>query len=254
MKVKAVLLDFDGVILDSWPIALKALRIFAQYLGYPLKALDEIKIRKNWGHPGKKLLEIIFPKKDENFRQEFYRKWLADEKNVFKENLPLPIIKGTIEVLEFLKSRGIISGLVTNRGAYLFLPINEREEILKNLDFVQTFGSTEVRLHQNHLVSDFPKPDPRAFDKPLAFLKERGISPKETIFLEDSLICIKTAKKRQIKFIGVCTGPIDTVEKWQKWGKLKPENVLNSIADLPEWLKNKDKNKKRIKQNVLFFD
>lgn len=234
-KVKAVLFDFDGVILDSWPIALKALKKFSLEMNCPMSEKDEIRIRKNWGHPGKKIMEILFPDKDENFRQDFYEKWLAEEKNVFKNGLPL--INGVKETLLFLKSKRIICGLITNRGARLFVPIQEKENFLEKFDFIQTFGKTERPLHQNHFISDFPKPDPRVFDKPIGFLKEKGISPKETIFIEDSLISIKSAKKRKILFLGVNTGPIDTVEKWQKWGKLKPENVLPSIAKLPEWLK-----------------
>jgi len=239
LKIKAVLLDFDGVILDSWPIALEKLRKFSNEMNHPLSESDEIKIRKNWGHPGKKLLEILFPKMDESFRQEFYKRWVREEKKVFKEILPL--ISETKETLNFLNNNGIVCGLITNRGVHLFLPIQERENILEKFDFIQTFGKTDSALHKNHLISDFPKPDPKVFDKPLKFLKERGISPKKTIFLEDSLISIKATRKRKIRFMGVCTGPIDTPKKWQKWGKVKPKDVLNSIADLPEWLEKQNK-------------
>ncbi len=228
--------DFDGVVLNSWPIALEKLRKFSQEMGCPITKADETKIRKNWGHPGKKILEILFPDKDDDFRQEFYKKWVDEEKNVFQKNLPL--INGIEETLNFLNAKGIITGLITNRGVFLFLPVSEKENILKKFTFIQTFGKTDSTLHENHLISDFPKPDPRAFDKPLKFLKEKGISPKETIFLEDSLISIKPTQKRGIRFIGVCTGPIDTPEKWKKWGKVKPKDVLNSVADLPNWLKN----------------
>ncbi len=238
-KIKAVLIDFDGVILDSWPIALEKLKKFSKEMGRPLTETDEIRIRKNWGHPGKKILEILFPDENDGFRQEFYKKWVSEEKEVFKENLPL--IKGIEGSLNFLNAKGIITGLITNRGVFLFLPISEKENILKKFTFIQTFGKTDPALHKNHLISDFPKPDPRAFDKPLKFLKEKGISPKETVFFEDSLISIKSTKKRKIRFMGVCTGPIDTPEKWKKWGKVKPKDVLNSIADLPAWFKKQDK-------------
>lgn len=238
-KIKAVFIDFDGVILDSWPIALEKLKKFSNEMGCPMTKADEILIRKNWGHPGKKILEILFPDKDGGFRQEFYQKWVNEEKDVFQRNLPL--INGVEEVLSLLNAKGIITGLITNRGVFLFLPVSEKENILKKFTFIQTFGKTDSVLHENHLISDFPKPDPRALDKPLKFLKERGIYPKETIFLEDSLISAKTARKRKIRFIGVCTGPVDTPEKWKKWGEVKPKDVLNSIADLPEWLEKYNK-------------
>lgn len=245
MKTKAVLLDFDGVILDSWPIAINLIKYFADKFGWPISEADEEKIRKNWGHRGEKIFKLAFSGKNKDFYQEFYKKWINKEREILESEKSfhknMPIIEGVIEALCFLKKKGMICGLITNRSANLFPSSPEINKVLEKLDFIQTVDAGEIQLHKNHLISNFFKPDIGAFDCSIKYLKKKGIKPEEITLVEDSLISINPVKGRGLIFVGVCSGPIDTTEKWQEWGKLKPKNILNSIADLPEWLEKHNK-------------
>lgn len=241
MKVKAVGLDFDGVSYDSWPFALDILGVLCKEIG-TLDLCDPSaaqKLRKSWGLPGKIMMEILFPDHDPN---ELLERWRKIEKEIVKGGIPL--VPGAKETLIFLKQRGIVIGLITNRSEALF-PEIQALGILEYFDFVQTWGEiTKGGIpHTVHLVSNYYKPQPQVFDTTFEFLAKSGINPRETIYVDDSLVLHpdypsmkEAAEQKGITFLGVCTGPIATIQEWVLWGGLPKKNILGSIADLSSWI------------------
>ena len=57
------------------------------------------------------------------------------------------------------------------------------------------------------------------------------------VLIDDTLIGKKAPEGVGINFLGVCTGPLNSKEKWQQYGELDQGQVLSSIVELPNWLK-----------------
>ena len=150
-----------------------------------------------------------------------------------------PLVKGAIKTLEYLKKKGFLTAILTSRSHNLKFHLKDYP--LENLfDIVQSWKNPKWKLekiHCNHIFCPHHKPNPKALNPILKWGNERNLSKKEMVLIDDTLVGLETAKKGGLKFLGVCTGPLNSRSKWQKYGNLAGKYVINSIADLPGWLK-----------------
>lgn len=242
MKIKAVIFDLDGVIFDSWPATIKAVKEIKADFG---ETIDDDFIAKSWGLVGHQWIKTIFPNSSPEI---ISRRWVEEERKV-----KIPLCPGVKEILRWLKIWEFQTGVITNRrsGQLLSKVIEDNQlNLVENFDFIQTvkargpdFGTYNNRkLHPNHFFSIFTKPDIRSFRPIRWFLKNRGISKENVLFIGDTVGAdLELARRAGIEFLGVLTGPIDTKEKWRDWGGLEEKRVLKSIIELPRWLSRRQK-------------
>jgi len=245
---KAILYDGDGVIFDTWPIALEIWITLAKEFCLPIEtdcAIEE-NLRKNWGYPGHKMVSLVFPGKNPD---EIYEEWRKREREIVGKK-SLPLMKEAEKTILYFKEREIPQGIVTNRDSFYFRKHFGGIPILEKFDFIQSYkpkrsmfreilirlAKKEKRIHANHLESPFFKPDPRVFEKPCEYLNGFDIEKAEMVYLGDTFVDRIASVGAGIDFIGVKSGPLNRDDLW-------PERTttLASIADLPAWFEGLEK-------------
>ncbi len=236
--IKLIIFDFDGPILDSFQSAIDSISACREKMAgiLPEEKLPEPTketITTCWGYPGLITLSKIFPLLEEREIREFADEWIKTEKG---KNMKF--IEGALKTLENLKKNGYHTGLLTSRSNSIKKHLKD-VDLEKVFDFIQTWSNPEEKsktICQNHFLSSHYKPSGQVFKNIFRWTEQKGISEKEMVLIDDSLVGLKAAKEVGISFLGVCTGPLKNKESWKKYGGLEEENVLNSIIELPRWL------------------
>ncbi len=208
-KIKAVLFDFDGtlvdtnhLILDSWGYASQ------KHLNktFPVDVL-----RKTFGEPLIPSLTRFFPGCDIDEVVRDYRGYQMSH------NSEVKIFDGMLELLEELKNRGYMLGIVTSRhwstsplARYSF------EDAVKYFDVIVSEESTPAH-----------KPDP----EPCLIAAEKlGISPDEAVYIGDSRLDIMCARNAGMP--SVLVGWSMCCHRDEAVGEAEPDLFIDKPADL----------------------
>ena len=118
--------------------------------------------------------------------------------------------------LKSIKDIGLKIGLLTNNGKFATNIVLEKHGIAKFFDVIITRDDSQAL-----------KPDPTGLRLVLSAL---NISPKEAVFVGDSIIDAHAAKEVGVTFFGVETG-------LHNKGELQRENAVMVFSDLKSLLK-----------------
>lgn len=203
-------LDFDGVVVDSNAYFINEFLTIGN--GLTGKNVSRRTIYNNWGTTLEDMLEIAFP------GISLVTYYEERERLKLNQKIP-PIVMGAPEAIEKISTLYSVS-IITNRGGISFFEMIRDGGInINHFENIQTSDDT-----------DFDKPNPRVFDDFLV-----RYAAKEMLYVGDHLIDYKAALNAGIHFIAVLSGGISTREDFIATGL--PENqILNSLADLPEFL------------------
>lgn len=238
---KLIIFDFDGPILDSFGMAKTAIfkardSLIDKGLVPPkrLPLPDENLIIQSWGYPSPLAIKKLFPLITDQETVLMMEQWLE-----LQPDQEIRLISGAKETLKWLKDKGLLAGMLTSRVNNLEYHL-QKNGILEYFNFIQSWLHPEASKlnHNNHFLESTHKPDPAVFENIIIWSEAKGIAKNEIILIDDSLIGLETARAVGVGFLGVCTGPMESKEKWQIYGGLSPKNVLNSISELPDWLQN----------------
>ncbi len=209
-----LIIDFDGVILDSFTCSKNNILKVATKLNLPFpKETDFINY---WGKEWSSFLLSVWPNIDVKlFNKTFNAMNLHQER--------IPSIEGAVQVLKDLSKKYYLA-MVTNRGwDTLSKKAKDIDLDLSLFQFVQAFEDTP-----------FEKPDSRVFNKLL--LKMSKMKETKAIFVGDTVHDFGACDViPEIDFIGVLTGPTKK-ETFLSLG-VREDNLLLSIKELPFWLK-----------------
>jgi len=182
-KIKAIIFDFDGVIVESMDIKAKAFAYL--FRDYPEHVEDIVSFHmKHGGMPRFEKFEKIYSEILKIHLSEDRKKNLADEFSqfVFQEVVKCPYVEGAIEFLR------------ANKGKYLFFivsgtPEDELKSIVneRKLDqyFTEILGSPiKKNVHNSNLMNKYK------------------LKPEEVMFVGDSIDDWEGVKDIGIKFIG----------------------------------------------------
>lgn len=187
MDYKGVILDMDGVIVDSNKYHLEAWKEFSKRHGLNLSDED---IRKDFGRTNRDIFNEMFGGKlseEEIKTLDYEKEWLYRE--LYRKHItPAP---GLLDFLADLKEKGVRIAIGSSAPQL-------------NIEFVMDC------LNLDHLIDDFAhsgmvkkgKPDPEIFLKAAEFI---GISPEECVVFEDSIPGIKAGLAAGMKVIAVST-------------------------------------------------
>lgn len=231
--IKLIIFDFDGPILDSFGAAKNSVVKTSQKLNLPILTKENFVL--SWGYPGAMAVKKLFPGITQEKAELFVATWAENEKQK-----RLPLVRGARETLAEIK-RNFLIALLTARSHNLKFHFQELG-LEKYFDFFQSFENPALpkeKAHPNHIFHPSPKDGPDFFNNLFAWMKEKNVLPAESIFIDDTLAGLKLVKKVGLPFLGVCTGPLSSKKDWLRYGNLDGKYVINSIAELPEWL---DKN------------
>lgn len=214
-KVRAVILDFDGVINDSGQKGLERIVQIVRQAGHDVPR-GIIRMLKNaWGTHGARLIEVCF-NLDPTISRALYKEWERMDATLF-----FPLVKGSKIALTKLKHRKKLKiGMLTSRNR------ENLSAVLNNFNLFPFFDCVQAK-------DDWPfvKPDPRSFDH---ILNQLGVSPNQCVYVGDTPVDYEAANKKGVPNISVLSG-IFNKEDFLVIGQ-KEENIIPSIAHLPKWL------------------
>ncbi len=213
LRVKGILLDLDGTIVDSKEAYLEAARIAFAAMGQKIvdtKIVREIPRRLEQSLPINDIVkEIDVQKFLEKYLKAYYQATAIKTK-------PIPNISDTVKKL----SEKAKLALITMR----YVPKKEIIEELEKFDLAKYFQYVITALDTHD-----PKPSPEALIK---CAEQLGIQTSECAVVGDSVTDIKAGKNAGAKTVAVLSGIFSREELERE----KPDLILENINQLPDFL------------------
>lgn len=215
---KLVLLDMDGVLVDSMPVHDYAWRAAAEKYGLQYEPDEFFRAE---GMKGCDTITMLYRRThgedpSERFVQESY----AYKTHLFEERQQslLKPIPGVKELMELLRGRGIRLGVVTGSTT------------ANALSRIGTFFEgffTEEQLTTADTVTR-GKPDPQPY---LMAMEHAGRTPRETLVVENAPLGVRSAVTAGAFTIAVTTGPIPPEDLRREGANL----ILSNMRALRSW-------------------
>jgi phosphoglycolate phosphatase len=217
-RLKAVLLDMDGTLLDGTKTAIcRCIQACFMQHGFPPPS-DQAILNEIYKGDLKSVLSCLSPSNHRN--DDFIELTVKEIDYSFTRFMPkrATLVNGTTEVIRWLQVRGFKVAIVTNAS----------ESMLKQ--FLQSFGltnSVDIAISANKAD---PKPSPDGIFKSLDFF---GTRPKRAVMVGDTVTDIGAGLNAETLTIGVLTG-IGTKEELRDAGA---SHIISSVASLPKLIR-----------------
>ncbi|HBI16991.1 MAG: hypothetical protein UR60_C0001G0032 [Candidatus Moranbacteria bacterium GW2011_GWF2_34_56] len=206
-KIKKVIIDFDGVVIDSnLAFAEEFTTIGNNLTGKNVSIQD---IFSKWGGSIHCLLLIFYPE----ISVEEYTK---ERVRLGFHLITPPIFPGTFKALNQISRHRKLSILTNRRKDTLMADIGKLKIKPNLFERIQSRDDTF-----------FAKPHPRVFDDFLTAYRA-----DETLYIGDHIIDQQAAHGAGVHFVGVTCGGISTREDFLNAG-VSRKMILNSLADVP---------------------
>jgi HAD superfamily hydrolase (TIGR01509 family) len=182
--IKAIIFDFDGVIVDSEKKKFNDLQQILHNMNFNLKKTDFIEMM------GKKtgaFLSLKFPEMNQAEIKKITE--LRRERLFLNPNIKL--IPGVKDLLEFIKLNKIKTTITTGSTKNLVKKVIEIKGIKNYFDIIiagEDFKET--------------KPSPECYN---LTLKKLNLNPSEVIIIEDSIAGVKASKSANCRVFGLMT-------------------------------------------------
>jgi len=210
MKIKAIIFDVDGVLIDSNRIIIDLFKEIAKKM--KLKIPSDNDVVKLMGQSLEDNIKFLWPESDvELFARKYREKFVK---------IKIPTFKGTVEVIEKLKKAGFKLGIASGKKRfYLEKNLIDAGFNLESFDVI--ISAEDSKEH---------KPSP----KPILIACDKiGVKPTETVYVGDATFDYEAAKAAKANFVAVNHGLLN--EKELK--KMGFKNIIKSVSDLPKFLK-----------------
>ncbi|HOT45305.1 MAG TPA: HAD family phosphatase [Spirochaetota bacterium] len=187
MTIDAILFDMDGVVVDSMPSHADA---WKRVLGEFGLELDDIDIFRREGMSGRQSVEDIFIEKERPVPGESEFHDLIAKKHAIFEECEIRLFPHIVEILAWIRGRGIRAALVTGsqkRSVNHLLPA----EVLSRFDVV--IAAEDVTRG---------KPDPEPY---LRALDALGVRPERALIIENAPMGIRAARAAGIACVALET-------------------------------------------------
>lgn len=184
-KIKCVLFDLDGTLIDSIPLIRASFRYASEkVLGRVLP--DEV-LLANVGKPLEEQMKIICPEKATELL-EAYR----EHNHAFHDEMVKPV-DGAVEVLAFLKENNVSIGVVTSKSG----PLARR-----GIEVCGIGRFVDALVSANDVLRHKPHPEPV-----IKCVEMLGCKKENAVFIGDSPYDIESGKNAGVLTIAVPFGP-----------------------------------------------
>lgn len=214
-KVRAVLFDLDGTLLDTAPDMVGAMNALRGEERLP--PLDFETARAQVSHGSSGLMRVGFPDAEgeafERLRDRFlalYRERLAVETGFFP---------GGAAMLEHLENASLPWGIVTNKPGWLAEPLLIELGLSERMACLVSGDTLPVR-----------KPHPQ----PLLHAAETiGVAPESCVYVGDALRDVEAARAAGMRAVVASFGYVSAADEHHLW---PAEAWIDTPAGLIEWL------------------
>ncbi len=214
--LQAVLFDLDGTLVDTARDMAHALnRLLAEEDQPPLEY--EL-IRSEVSHGARAMISLAFDAPEESDRFESLRQRFLD---IYRHNLHIDtaLFSDMDRILDMLEVAGIAWGIVTNKPAWLTLPLLESMQL-------QHRAATVVCAD----TAGAAKPDARPM---LAACREADVVPGHCVYVGDDVRDVEAAHNAGMSCIALRCGYIRRGHDVDEWGA---DRVMDTPAELLHWL------------------
>ena len=206
MGLKAVFLDFSGIIIDDE--AINQTLIADILLKENLRADNDEYITYCRGRSDRACLKDLLAKRGRILPDEYIDRLLVNKNRAYRQKIEelgeLPLSPHLSTFLSKLKDQEIAVGLVA--GA----PRSEVEYILTKLDLIQYF---DIIVTGDDLQESKPEPAPY-----LLAAERLNLQPAECLAIEDNPIGIEAAKRAKIQVVGIAKiYPLHMLQRKANW-------------------------------------
>lgn len=211
--IKAVIFDFDQVIINSYIDHLVAFAVTAKKFGV---RLDPKKLYYMFGRSAKDILCELLPSLSEND----IKKFINDKEKMYRgivKTKGFMLMPGVEQTLRMLSNKNIECAISSSSSRKNLLLALNSTGIKKY--FSGIVGAEDVKHH---------KPDPEPLLKAAKLLK---INPRECIYIGDSIFEMIAAKKAKMLAVGIHTG-IYSERELRKNGARR---VIKNIIELKKF-------------------
>ncbi|MGC9780982.1 MAG: HAD family phosphatase [Candidatus Heimdallarchaeota archaeon] len=209
-NIKCIIFDLDGTIIDTLNKHIRAFEILFKEIKIDIPTL---RIEENMGRtPKDTLLTLISTLEDDKERLEN----LVNRKEEILTTLltDIPILDGTVDLLEFLKSKNLKLCLASSTPKF------NVTKMLKDTDLLRFF--TTVITCEDIIIG---KPDPEVF---LKAAKKANFDISHCLIIGDSTHDIEAAKRGNIKIVAVTTGK----HNYEEIKSVHPDYIIKSLNEL----------------------
>lgn len=190
MKIRAVIFDVDGVLVDSEYVFLTSIRHFLQKHGTDAEFSE---LSAFLGKPEAEITEIV--RETYHFSEKYtfdeVRHGIYDEYSEVMESGRAAPMKGVSIFLAYLKERGILSAVATSGTMRHYEQIRSGIGMEHDFDVIVTFEDVSRG-----------KPDPEIFLKACERLQAKGIAKEAMAVIEDSPNGIRAARAAGLYVFG----------------------------------------------------
>jgi phosphoglycolate phosphatase len=208
LKVKGIMFDLDGTILDTRPAYIEAARIALETLGRSIpetQKLLEIPKRLEQKQAISDIVQTETKEFLDLYLKTFYR--IAASKTE-----PVPCVTETLETL----SSRVKMAVITMR----FMPKELIAKELKQYHLDKYFAHIVTALDTNK-----PKPSPEALIKAVAAM---DVQMCDCIIVGDSVVDVKAGKAAGAKTVAVLSG----LYSFEELSLAKPDFIINNVGAL----------------------
>jgi pyrophosphatase PpaX len=177
---KAVLLDLDGVLVDSYHYWFKLFNQTLRYFGYP--RISRAVFKRHWGQSTEDDIRIFMPEQTLEEVRKYFTRHITKYAKHMKAN------PRAARVLRKLKQKGFLLGCVTNSHKRITKMELKAAKLKKYFDSVVT--ADDVKR---------PKPAP---DMLIKACHKLGVPKKQAVFIGDTRTDLAAGKKAGCKVIG----------------------------------------------------
>jgi HAD superfamily hydrolase (TIGR01509 family) len=188
MGIKAVIFNFDQVLVKSYTDHINAFLIVAKKFGYKLKKEE---ICKRFGRSGKEILQELLPNATENEIKNFMNEKEENYRKIISKKTIQPM-KGMRELFVFLKKKKIKCAISSSASIKNILIVLRKTKLKR---YFKTIVAAEHVKHH--------KPHPEPLLKAAKLLK---IRPTNCIYIGDSIFEMQAARRARMIGIGILTG------------------------------------------------
>ena len=209
-KIKAILFDLDGTIIDTAPEMVQILYEMLKLYKYPLPSY---KLARSYVSKGSfKLMQLGFPNKSNECLLDLQRQYLELYVSNCDDSKFFPNIR---ELLLLLTKKNIPWGIVTNKPKQTAAPLVKKLNIINNAVCI-IFGDTLSLRKPNSAQLIFAS-------------KKMSTSPDEIVYIGDALNDIKAGKAAGMRTILAGYGYIEDDEDLKSWNA---DSIVLHTSDL----------------------
>lgn len=219
IRIKGILFDMDGVILDTEKLYTRFWQEAANALGYPMTKEQAMGLRSLNREFGAAKMQSYF---DVPVNYEEVRNKRIELMNAFIEKEGVELKPGIKELLAYLKEKGIKTSIATSS------PIERTEKYLASVGLTGAFD----KLISGYMVQK-GKPEPDIYE--LA-AKEVGLTPQECLAIEDSPSGLLSASRAKCYPVMIPDQDMPTPETESLL--FAKADSLEKIVFLLKWLEN----------------